>query len=555
MNIFIKTLIFWITLLNSSLLESFGYVNTSHFIKASEITSPTTNDVWLAGQQYPISWQNLDSNSIHIRLGVQKNTSNNVWYYQDDYGHDYLSIIYDSRINFYNWEIPLNMINLWEYPLRIFIKEIDTNVVISSGNFHIVGISIIYPLQNQTYYEYDTIPIEWSFTSLLNSFNISLCNSSVNLYDISEEDCSHSIINNLEPTNQELNSLIMTYDWTIPNEFNNLDSYKILITTSDNSVRMVSNSFFVDNIPSTTPTSTLTTTKTSTETNTHTPTVTTTVTTSLSTSLNSTVHIDVDNTNYHLTENAIILLAVFIPLLLIIIYLYTSHYCKKKSRKTKVIPTRIHIYKGSDIYNRGYNNTLYDNSKTISSTKGTYDDDSQKNIYGNFLTNNYVSGHNNMEPNRNSKKKSSRINRSRSVSPAETRIKETNIDRSYANKTYQDLINQLNTYSNRYSNDLDNHYYSEIDDNNASNRSASNRYNVLIPPNTLNKKNLIKLNNNNSNKTNNTDNKPEYNHLERNNSDERLERDRQLRKTKRMVNRINTDEYKHLSIPKNMIRE
>ena len=112
MNIFIKTLIFWITLLNSSLLESFGYVNTSHFIKASEITSPTTNDVWLAGQQYPISWQNLDSNSIHIRLGVQKNTSNNVWYYQDDYGHDYLSIIYDSRINFYNWEIPLNMINL-----------------------------------------------------------------------------------------------------------------------------------------------------------------------------------------------------------------------------------------------------------------------------------------------------------------------------------------------------------------------------------------------------------------------------------------------------------
>ena len=54
------------------------------FTDASEITSPELDSTWLAGNSYPIKWNNLDSNSIQIQLGVQTNLSTDEWKFEDD---------------------------------------------------------------------------------------------------------------------------------------------------------------------------------------------------------------------------------------------------------------------------------------------------------------------------------------------------------------------------------------------------------------------------------------------------------------------------------------
>ena len=137
MKFIFKKIIYGLTLFSPIL----NLVNNT-FTEASEITSPEIDATWLAGKSYPIEWNNLDSNSIQIQLGVQTNISSDEWKFEDEYGHDYLSVMYDSSLNYYNWNIPLTMIHLWEYPLKIFIKEIDTNTYVTSQKFHIAGISI-----------------------------------------------------------------------------------------------------------------------------------------------------------------------------------------------------------------------------------------------------------------------------------------------------------------------------------------------------------------------------------------------------------------------------
>ena len=125
MKFILKSVLYGLTLFSPIL----NLVNNA-FVEASEITSPKLDSTWLAGNSYPIEWNNLDSNSIQIRLGVQTNISNDEWEFEDESGHDYLSVMYDSRLNYYDWNIPLTMIQLWEYPLKIFIKEIDTDMLL-----------------------------------------------------------------------------------------------------------------------------------------------------------------------------------------------------------------------------------------------------------------------------------------------------------------------------------------------------------------------------------------------------------------------------------------
>jgi hypothetical protein len=348
MKFIFKTLLYGLTLLNP--------FTNSIVSSASEITSPQQNDVWLAGNTYPIEWQDLDSNSIQIKLGVQKNLSANEWTFEDESGHDYLSVLYDSSLNSYDWSIPLTMINLWEYPLRIVIKEIDTNNLINSQNFNIAGMSVISPNNNESFNEYDILPITWKFNSLFNEFNISLCESSADIYNINISECSYSIVKNLNPNSIELSNLEMTYNWEIPELLDITQTFKILISSMQNNIMMLSKSFLIDNTPSTTPTTTKTTTPTTTMTST------TTATTTLTTTGTTTVGTTTFPTN-DVTDN----LPIYIPILLILaslllillLYCFVKHCMVLKPSANKVKPT------GREFYNHQYDTTGTNNNHRV----------------------------------------------------------------------------------------------------------------------------------------------------------------------------------------------
>ena len=382
MKFIFKTLLYGLTLLNP--------FTNSIVSSASEITSPQQNDVWLAGNTYPIEWQDLDSNSIQIKLGVQKNLSANEWTFEDESGHDYLSVLYDSSLNSYDWSIPLTMINLWEYPLRIVIKEIDTNNLINSQNFNIAGMSVISPNNNESFNEYDILPITWKFNSLFNEFNISLCESSADIYNINISECSYSIVKNLNPNSIELSNLEMTYNWEIPELLDITQTFKILISSMQNNIMMLSKSFLIDNTPSTTPTTTQTTTPTTTQTTTPTTTKTTTPittqtttptttmtstttatttmtsTTTATTTLTTTGTTTVGTTTFptnDVTDN----LPIYIPILLILaalllillLYCFVKHCMVLKPRPNKVKPT------GREFYNHQYDTTGINNNHRV----------------------------------------------------------------------------------------------------------------------------------------------------------------------------------------------
>jgi hypothetical protein len=380
MKFIFKTLLYGLTLLNP--------FTNSIVSSASEITSPQQNDVWLAGNTYPIEWQDLDSNSIQIKLGVQKNLSANEWTFEDESGHDYLSVLYDSSLNSYDWSIPLTMINLWEYPLRIFIKEIDTNNLINSQNFNIAGMSVISPNNNESFNEYDMLPITWKFNSLFNEFNISLCESSADIYNINISECSYSIIKNLNPNSIELSNLEMTYNWEIPELLDITQTFKILISSMQNNIMMLSKSFLIDNTPSTTPTTTVTSTATTTVTTTPTTTITstpsTTITSTPSTTVTSTATTTIGTTTFP-KDNVSDNFPIYIPILLILaaVLLILILYCfVKNCMVMKVSPNKVKPV-GREFYNHQYDTTGINNNQNIEYIE--YESDTNRGFTDNSL--------------------------------------------------------------------------------------------------------------------------------------------------------------------------
>ena len=368
MKFILKSIMYGLTIFSPVI----NMVNNT-LVSGSEITSPELDSTWLVGNSYPIEWNNLDSNSIQIQLGVQTNLSNNEWKFEDESGHDYLSVMYDSRLNYYEWNIPLTMIHLWEYPLKIFIKEIDTGTYVTSQQFNIAGISVESPSLNQSFLEYDTIPITWSFNSMFNSFNISLCDSNVNIYNINISHCEYNIIQEYQPNTIETNSGEITYNWIIPELIDTYQDYKILISSINNTIMMLSSSFTIENNPSTTPTTTLTTTATST------------ITSSTLTTTNNIYPPEPDT--YFPVYIPILTALGSILFIYLIIYLFKTCIQDKKPKSNRIRPTEREFYNNnyesnypSNYKNRNViQNTVYDSNHTNNnnnqSTNYTYESD------------------------------------------------------------------------------------------------------------------------------------------------------------------------------------
>ena len=258
---------------------------------------------------------------------------------------------------------PLTMIHLWEYPLEIFIKEIEMVQYVNSQKFNIAGILIESPSLNQTFLEYDTLPITWSFNSMFNLFNASLCINNVNIYNINISQCEYSIIEDYQPNSLEINSGEINYNWIVPELIDTYQDYKILISSMNNSIMMISSLFTIENNPSNTPTTTLTTTPTTT--------LTTTPTTTLTSSTMTTTTIYPAEPDTHFP--------IYIPILsaldqyyLYIYYVIVLNYVfeNKKHKSNRIRPT------GREFYNNNYesNNNRYNDEHVIYNESPNYVD-------------------------------------------------------------------------------------------------------------------------------------------------------------------------------------
>ena len=87
---------------------------------------------------------------------------------------------------------------------------------------------------------------------MFDKFNVSLCNSNVNIYNINISQCEYNIIEDYQPNVLETEFGEITYNWLIPDILEFYQRYKIIISSMDNSIMMLSDLFTIENSPSTT---------------------------------------------------------------------------------------------------------------------------------------------------------------------------------------------------------------------------------------------------------------------------------------------------------------
>ncbi|VVU95448.1 hypothetical protein CPAV1605_1199 [seawater metagenome] len=246
----------------------------------SEVISPINGDVWNAGSRQTISWNNAESDNLHISLRI---FYNNQWNQHDSYHNDFLSLTVDSHLEVYRWDIPFFLSTYWEYPMKVILTELNdgnTTNIMESGVFRIPGITIENPIKDVIYNSDEIINISWKQFNA-NNKTISLYDSNVNIYSIETLTPIFNLANNCNSTH---------FIW-IPGFNSEYDDYFKIVVRDINNVIGISDQFYLQLItttPTSTPTRTPTTSPTTTPTRTPTTSPTTTPTRTPTTSPTST---------------------------------------------------------------------------------------------------------------------------------------------------------------------------------------------------------------------------------------------------------------------------
>lgn len=197
----------------------------------SQIISPTSKDVWYAGQAYDITWKTNLSQNLNLNLLIFQN---NKWQRTLDNGNNFLSLTIDSDKESYQWHIPLYLSSFWESPMKIELSNYQNRLIMESGIFNIPGITINY-LNNIS--NDQNLEINWrAFND--NPKNIFLYSNDINYYSI----------NNYQKEKQiGINILNSSYNWLLNQTLSNYNSYfKIVIM--DNFTFGISNEFYIENV-------------------------------------------------------------------------------------------------------------------------------------------------------------------------------------------------------------------------------------------------------------------------------------------------------------------
>ena len=100
-----------------------------------QFIQPNSSTTVFGGTQQTLMWNNNNTINLNFELNI-----NGTW--NDDDGNNFLSIIVDSHINSYDWNVPLYISHYWNSVARLKLTQLNDNRIFYSDNFTIAGITV-----------------------------------------------------------------------------------------------------------------------------------------------------------------------------------------------------------------------------------------------------------------------------------------------------------------------------------------------------------------------------------------------------------------------------
>ncbi len=205
-------------------------------LASGQIIVPNSSTTIFGGTLQTLEWNN--ANTINLKLELNMNGT-----WNDDDDNHFLSIIVDSHINSYDWNVPLYISQYWSNIARLKLTQLSDNRVFYSDNFTIAGITV----DNIDIIVYSDTNLNISWTSNLDqTYNIYLYDNYTTYYNIDPyfRQPVHTIISDVENKN---------YSWYIRNGINFTDVRLAVINNNGITVGL-SNIFSIQYPPTSSPT-------------------------------------------------------------------------------------------------------------------------------------------------------------------------------------------------------------------------------------------------------------------------------------------------------------
>ena len=205
-------------------------------LASGQILVPNSSTTLFGGTPQTLEWDNNNTINLKLELNI-----NGTW--NDDDDNHFLSIIVDSHINSYDWNVPLYISQYWNSIARLKLTQLSDNRVFYSDNFTIAGITV----DNIDTLVYSDSSLNISWTSNLDQpYNIYLYDNYTTYYNIEPYYRSpiYTIIRGV---------VYQNYSWYIINGIN-FTNVRLAVISNDGITVGLSNTFSIMYPPTASPT-------------------------------------------------------------------------------------------------------------------------------------------------------------------------------------------------------------------------------------------------------------------------------------------------------------
>jgi hypothetical protein len=122
-----------------------------------------------AGNVYDITWNETKAEQVNLELEI---LINDTWVSHDKQDNSFLSVILDGKLGKYNWDVPSELSEHWNYESRITLSDTNSDDIILNRMFNFYGMTI-YPIEDL--YINETLHISWN-TNIQKNFTLILTN-------------------------------------------------------------------------------------------------------------------------------------------------------------------------------------------------------------------------------------------------------------------------------------------------------------------------------------------------------------------------------------------
>ena len=203
---------------------------------SGQFIQPNSSTTVFGGTQQTLMWNNNNTINLNFELNI-----NGTW--NDDDGNNFLSIIVDSHINSYDWNVPLYISHYWNSVARLKLTQLNDNRIFYSDNFTIAGITVD-NIDSHVYSD-SRLNISWG-SNVEQTYNIYLYDDNTSYYNVDPYNSSpvYTIINGVVDQN---------YSWYITNGLN-FTNVRLAVISNDGITVGLSNIFTIMSPPTASPT-------------------------------------------------------------------------------------------------------------------------------------------------------------------------------------------------------------------------------------------------------------------------------------------------------------